>query len=124
MVPLTPGVAVNHPLPALFIRYNVFDEGIYCTTHEFAWLPVAVNHAQTEDRLAAPAVSEYCKAKVCAAPDPEEGVTPTADGVPVAPGTVQVPRACHPPLLAPPASPAHMYTVCVPVYPAVNESAR
>src|SRR5438105_1621309 len=100
-----------HWLATLFIRYNVFAERITCTRHEFAWLPLGVNHAQTEDRLPAPAVSEYCNAKVCAAPDPEEGVTPTAETVTATAGTVQVPRACHPPLLVPPTSPAHIFTV-------------
>ena len=72
----------------------------------------------------APAVSEYCKANVCVLPVPEDGETETVDGVPDLAGTVQAPRGCHP-LLLPPASPAHMYSVkLLPAYPAANVTGR
>jgi hypothetical protein len=39
-----------------------------------------VNQAYTTAKLDAPAVSEYCRAKVWLNPDPELGVTDTAVG--------------------------------------------
>ena len=39
-----------------------------------------MNHTQTDCKLDAPAVSEYCSMKLWLAPDPEFGVTETTDG--------------------------------------------
>ena len=66
---------------------------------------VALKYAQTCCRFAAPAVSEYCNAKVWLAPDPEFGVTETVEAVPAADVTVQEPSCCQP-LLAPDTSTA------------------
>ena len=66
----------------------------------------ALNQAYTYSRLAAPAVSEYCSAKLWLAPDPELGVTETVAGTPAATGTVQAPSCCHP-LLEPDTSVAY-----------------
>jgi hypothetical protein len=122
-VPLLPTTAGIHWLPALFSRYKVFVERTYSNAHELAATEFAVNHTQTLDRLAAPPVSEYCKANVCVDPEPELGKTETADGVPLATGTVQAPRPCHPVLL-PLASVAIRNTVCVPLYPCAKVSGR
>jgi hypothetical protein len=59
----------------------VFVERTYSDAHELAALEVAVNHTQTLDRLAAPPVSEYCKANVCVAPEPELGEIELAEAV-------------------------------------------
>jgi hypothetical protein len=57
---------------------------------------VALKYTQTCARLDAPAVSEYCRAKVWLVPVPEFGDTETEDGVPEVKATVQAPKGCHP----------------------------
>jgi hypothetical protein len=121
--PLLPGVAGIHWVPASFSRDNVFAKRTYSNAHELVPLEVAVNHTHTEDRAVAPPVSEYCNVKVWLKPEPVPGKTETADGVPLAAGTVQKPSACHPVLL-PPASVANKYAVCVPPYPCVKVTGR
>ena len=72
---------------------------------------LALNHTHAIAKFAAPAVSEYCRAKVWVRPEPELGVTESAvtasTGGGAAAGTVQLPRVCQP-LLVPPTSAAHM----------------
>jgi hypothetical protein len=122
-VPLLPTTAAVHWVPASFSRDNVFVERTYSNAHEFVPLEFAVNHTPTQDRLVAPPVSEYCNVKGWLEPVPVLGVTETVDGVPLAPGTIQEPSACHP-VLFPSASVANRNTVCVPLYDWVKVTGR
>ena len=80
---------------------------------------VALKYAHTCSRFAAPWVSEYWRAKVWLALDPESGVTETVDGVPGMNATVQAPNCCHP-LLDPDISTARRYTFLAPSKAGLN----
>ena len=76
-----PGVAASHAVAASLSKFNWLVAGCSTRSTELAALVNALlNQAYTYSRLAAPAVSEYCNAKLWLAPDPELGDTPAATG--------------------------------------------
>ena len=88
-VPLLPMVPRVQSFPASFNRDSAFAARSYDSMQESAAAfdaSEALNQAHTVDRSVAPAVSEYCSAKVCVVPVPPLGVTRSGETVDCATG--------------------------------------
>src|SRR5262245_3618761 len=59
------------------------------------------NHTHTLDRVVAPALFECWNPNGCVSPLPASGVTASAVTAGAAPGTVQAPSVCQPPVVLP-----------------------